>query len=116
MTRTSSLNLLKISVGPLFGEPATVRVQREHPANVPWLQLHTGVRGGFPAPAPATGAVGLGLGGGAPADSHRLDGDGAQVTLHATDEPPPPGSAHVYRVTGTQGGATFGGYTVVVIG
>jgi hypothetical protein len=107
---------LKIAVGPLFGQQATVRVNREHPANVPWLQLHTGVRGGFPAPAPATGAVGLGLGGGAPADSHQVDGDGAHVTLTATDDPPAPGSAHVYRVTGSQGGATFGGYTVIVMG
>jgi hypothetical protein len=105
-----------ISVGPLFGEPATIRVQREHPVNVPWLQLHTGVRGAFPAPAPATGMVGLGLGGGTPADSHQVEGDAAHVTLHATDDPPAPGTAHVYRVTGSQGGATFGGYTVVVMG
>ncbi len=107
---------LKISVGPLFGEAATVRVQREHPANVPWLQLHTGIRGGFPAPAPATGTVGLALAGGAPADSHQVQGDSAHVTLHTTDDPPAPGSAHVYRVTGTQGGAAFGGYTVIVTG
>ncbi len=107
---------VKISVGPLFGEPATIRVQREHPANMPWLQLHTGVRGSFPAPAPATGTVGLALGGGAPVDSHQVDGDGAHVILHATDDPPTSGTAHVYRVTGTQGGATFGGYTVVVMG
>ncbi|MDT5188837.1 MAG: hypothetical protein QOI28_1088 [Mycobacterium sp.] len=107
---------LTIAVGPLFGAPATVAVQREHPANVPWLQLHTGVRGKFPAPAAATGTVGLGLGGGAPAASHQVTGDGAQVTLHATDDPPAPGSAHVYRISANQGGATFGGYTVVVMG
>ena len=105
-----------ISVGPLFGEPATVSVQREHPANMPWLQLHTGVRGVFPAPAPATGMVGLGLDGGAPVGSHQVEGDGVHVTLHATDDPPAPGAAHVYRVTGSQGGAAFGGYTVVVLG
>ena len=104
-----------IAVGPLFGVGATVRVQREHPANVPWLQLKTG-RGVFPAPAAPTGPLGLGLDGGAPADSHQVEGDGAQVTLHAGDDPPAPGTAHVYRVTGTQGGATFGGYTVVVLG
>jgi hypothetical protein len=109
-------NPLTIGVGPLFGASATLRVQREHPANVPWLQLHTGVRGKFPDPAPATGALGLTVAGGAPADTHRVEGDGQKVTLHATDDPPPPGSAHVYRVTGAQGGATFGGYTVVVVG
>jgi hypothetical protein len=107
---------LTIAVGPLFGAPATVAVQREHPANVPWLQLHTGVRGKFPAPAPATGTVGLGVAGGAAAPSHQVDGDSARVTLHATDDPPAPGSAHVYRVTGSQGGTTFGGYTVIVMG
>lgn len=107
---------LTIAVGPLFGAPAMVKVEREHPANVPWLQLHTGVRGKFPAPAPATGTVGLGLGGGAAAPSHQVDGDSAHVTLHATDGPPAPGSAHVYRVSGSQGGATFGGYTVIVMG
>jgi len=107
---------LKITVGALFGEPATVRVQREHPANVPWLQLRTGVRGGFPAPAPATGTLGLGLGSGAPAESHQVEGDGAHVTLHSTDGPPAPGTAHVYRVTGSQGGTPFGGYTVIVMG
>jgi hypothetical protein len=105
----------RIAVGPLFGQGATVRVQREHPANVPWLQLKTG-RGVFPAPAAPTGQLGLGFDGGAPADSHQIEGDGAHVTLHANDDPPAPGSAHVYRVTGTQGGATFGGYTVVVLG
>jgi hypothetical protein len=104
-----------IAVGPLFGEAATVRVHREHPANVPWLQLKTG-RGVFPAPAAPTGDLGLGLDGGPPADSHQVEGDGVQVTLHTADDPPAPGSAHVYRVTGTQAGATFGGYTVVVMG
>lgn len=107
---------MQISVGPLFGETATIRVKREHPANVPWLQLSTGVRDKLPAPAPATGTVGLAVGGSGPADSHQVDGDAAQVTLHATDDPPSPGTAHVYRVTGTQAGATFGGYTVVVMG
>jgi hypothetical protein len=107
---------LQIAVGPLFGAPATIRVQREHPANMPWLQLRAGVRGDLPAPAPATGVVGLGFGAGPPAPSHQVDGDGAHVTLHSTDEPPTPGSAHVYRIIAAQGGATFGGYTVVVMG
>ena len=82
---------------------------------MPWLQLKTG-RGVFPAPAAATGTLGLGLDGAAPADSHQVEGDGARVTRHATNDPPPPGSAHGYRVTGSQGGTTFGGYTVVVMG
>lgn len=32
--------------------------------------------------------------------------------MHATDQ----GNVHVYRVSGRQDGATFGGYTVVVLG
>lgn len=107
---------LLINVGPLFGAAATVQVQREHPANVPWLQLHTGARGVFPDPAPATGALGLGVEGSAPAANHQVVGDGAQLSLHAEDDPPAPGSAHVYRITGSQEGVTFGGYTVVVLG
>jgi len=83
---------------------------------MPWLQLHTGVRGAFPAPAPATGMVGLALGGGTLTDSHHVEGGGTHVTLHATDDPPAAGTAHVYRVTASSGGATFGGYTVVVMG
>jgi len=106
---------LKIAVGPLFGAPAVVQVERAHPANVPWLQLRTGTRGVFPAPAAATGPLNL-VFDGAAADTHQVTGDGQHVTLDAGDDPPPPGSAHVYRVTASQGGATFGGYTVVVLG
>ena len=106
---------LSITVGPLFGEPATVAVQRTHPAAVPWLQLRTG-RGVFPAPAPATGTVGLSVGGGDTATDHQVTGDGRSVQLSTTDDPPPPGSAHVYRVTAAQAGALVGGYTVVVLG
>ncbi|NMM22512.1 MAG: hypothetical protein HHJ11_03240 [Phycicoccus sp.] len=105
-----------IGVGPLFGVPTTVAVERAHPAAVPWLQLHTGTRGVFPTPAPVTGDVGIAVGGGLMGDSHAVHDDGAQVLLTATDAPPPPGSAHVYRVTASAGGATFGGYTVVVLG
>lgn len=107
---------ITIQVGPLFGVPTTVTVERTHPAAVPWLQQRTGVRGMFPAPAPVTGQVGIGLQGGTPADRHEVHGDDAHVVLTATDDPPPPGSAHVYRVTATAGGAPFGGYTVVVLG
>ncbi len=105
-----------IQVGPLFGVPTTVRVERAHPTAVPWLQQRTGARGVFPAAAPVTGAVGIGLMGGVPTDSHAVTGDGAQVTLTSTDAPPPPGTAHVYRVTASANGAAFGGYTVVVMG
>jgi len=42
--------------------------------------------------------------------------DGAQVAVGSNDAPPAAGSAHVYRVTASQGGQTFGGYTVVVLG
>jgi hypothetical protein len=106
---------LKIAVGPLFGEAALVKVERAHPANVPWLQLRTGARGLFPAPAAATGPLDLEFNG-STGDTHQITGDGQHVTLNAGDDPPPPGSAHVYRVTASQGGATFGGYTVVVMG
>jgi len=105
-----------IGVGPLYGAPATVTVQREHPANMPWLQLHTGVRGLYPAPAAATGSVGLALADGTSASTHQVEGDSTHVTLHTDDDPPPPGSAHIYRVTASQEGMAFGGYTVVVMG
>ena len=49
-------------------------------------------------------------------DTHGVVGDGQQVAFHATDGNPGAGQAHVYRVTGTQNGSTFGGYTVVVLG
>ena len=49
-------------------------------------------------------------------DSHGVTGDGQQVGLHATDGNPGAGKAHVYRVTGTQNGGLFRGYTVVVLG
>jgi hypothetical protein len=84
---------------------ATIRVQREHPANMPWLQLHTGVRGKFPAPAPATGTVGLALGGGTPTDSHQVHDDAPRSPC-TPPTPPAPGSAHIYRVTAAQGGTS----------
>lgn len=113
-----------IQVGPLFGAPATVAVQRVAPSTVPWLQLHTGQRGVFPTMAPPTGAPSLsppaGTAGGFPAA-----GGGAQQTVHhddqqvafsTSDDAPGPGEAHVYRVSASQGGTTFGGYTIVLLG
>jgi len=35
---------------------------------------------------------------------------------HLGDAVPPPGQAHVYRITATQQGQVFGGYTVVLLG
>lgn len=112
-----------LNVGPLFGMPATVAVERVHPTTLPWLQLGGG-RGQFPGAATPTGAVllspptalGGGLATGPAATAHQVDADGQQVTLTSTDMPPPPGDAHVYRVTASQGGQTFGGYTVVLLG
>ena len=48
-----------IKVGPLFGAPATVAVERVAPSTVPWLQLRTGTRGVFPVMATPTGTPAL---------------------------------------------------------
>ena len=45
-----------------------------------------------------------------------VTGDGQQIALGSSDGPPAPGSAHVYRVTASQNGQVFGGYSVVVLG
>jgi hypothetical protein len=114
---------LTLKVGPLYGAPATVAVERAAPHQMPWLQLHTGVRGQFPAQAMPTGAAllsaprSIGTGGGGALDtSHEVTGDDQQVAFHSDDAPPKPGEAHVYRVTASQEGQVFGGYTVVLIG
>ena len=115
---------LLLEVGPLYGAPATVAVERVEPGAVPWLQLHTGQRGVFPAMAPPTGAPTLSrpttTGGGFPttgfAASHRVHGDDQHVAFNTTDDAPAPGEAHVYRVGATQDGALFGGYTIVILG
>jgi hypothetical protein len=113
-----------IKVGPLFGAPATVAVQRIAPAAVPWLQLHTGQRGVFPAMAPPTGTPSLSppttTAGGFPstggAATQHVHGDEQHVAFTTTDAAPGPGEAHTYRVTATQAGTVFGGYTVVLLG
>jgi hypothetical protein len=112
-----------LHVGPLFGEPAAVRVERAEPTSMPWLQLRKG-RGQFPAGAIPTGAVllsppgaiGGGQATGEASEEHQVRADGQQMTLTTTDEPPGAGEAHVYRVTANQRGQTFGGYTVVLLG
>ena len=123
-----------IEVGPLFGQAATIRVQRTDPAAMPWLHLVTMDRGVLPANAGGAGAVGLTapvLAGaavpdlGAVADPQAAGliagqqpatGDNQQVGFHTTDAPPAVGAANVYRVHAEQGGQLVGGYTVVVVG
>jgi hypothetical protein len=115
---------LTLKVGPLYGEPAQVGVERVAPHAMPWLQLRTGVRGQFPAQAAPTGQVVLGaprpVGGGpnfgGQGPQQQVTGDDQQVTFATGDAPPAPGQAHVYRVTASQQGQVFGGYTVVLLG
>ncbi|MCW2804383.1 MAG: hypothetical protein JWN06_2600 [Propionibacteriaceae bacterium] len=121
---TTPVPPISFAVGPLYGEAAAVSVERAAPHSMPWLQLRTGVRGQFPNQAMPTGDVQLsaptGLGGGPStgnaATSHSVVGDDQQVTFSTGDTIPPPGQAHVYRVTATQQGQVFGGYTVVLLG
>jgi hypothetical protein len=113
-----------IKVGPLFGAPATVAVQRVAPNTIPWLQLHTGRRGLFPAMAAPTGVPTLSppteTAGGFPTDggaaSQHVHGDDQHVAFTTTDAAPGPGEAHTYRVTASQAGTVFGGYTIVLLG
>jgi hypothetical protein len=115
---------LTLKVGPLFGEPAAVTVERAAPASMPWLQLRTGVRGQFPAQAAPSGdlslsaprPVGGGPGFGGGATTQQVAHDDQQVTFTAGDLPPGPGQAHIYRVTAHQQGQVFGGYTIVLLG
>jgi hypothetical protein len=115
---------LLLRVGPLYGSPAEVAVQRIAPPTMPWLQLSTGIRGVFPIQAVPTGAPQLSRpmssGGGIPtggaAAAHQVTGDDQLVAFSTTDDPPAPGQAHVYRVTASQGGQLVGGYTVVHLG
>lgn len=115
---------LTLKVGPLYGEPAQVTVTRAAPHEMPWLQLRTGTRGVFPAQATPTGVVSLsaptsiggGPGGAAVATTQEITGDDEQIQLTSSDRHPVPGEAHVYRVTASQQGQVFGGYTVVLLG
>ena len=72
------------------------------PTGVPTLSPPATAGGGFP-----------GTGGAA---QQQVTGDDQQVALSTTDDPPGPGEAHVYRVSASQAGAVFGGYTVVILG
>jgi hypothetical protein len=125
---------LPIAVGPMFGGAGQVAVARHATDAMQWLHLVTMDRNVLPGTGAATGDVGLtpptpvgtplpnlgavpnARGAGLMGDSHGVTGDNQQVGFHATDGDPGAGNAHVYRVTGSQNGATFGGYTVVVVG
>jgi hypothetical protein len=125
---------LGIEVGPLFGGVAQVGVARMETNTMPWLHLVTmsrtatfgtgaptgdvGLTPPVPAgsPLPNLGAVPDPRGAGLVGDAHGVTADGQQVGFHATDGNPGNGQAHLYRVTGTQDGSVFGGYTVVVLG
>jgi hypothetical protein len=123
-----------LDVGPLFGGTAQLAVARADNTTMPWLHLVTNSRTTIPGTAAATGDVGitppvpagagiLNLGAvpdpraaGLMGDTQGVTADGQQIAVHATDANPGAGNAHVYRVSGNQHGATFGGYTVVVLG
>jgi hypothetical protein len=115
---------LLLKVGPLYGGTAQVSVDRVAPHTMPWLQLHTMQRGVFPDMAPPSGAPLLSppttFGGGPPVagagPQQEVTQDDQQVALSSTDAMPAPGQAHVYRVSASQDGAVFGGYTVVIVG
>jgi hypothetical protein len=117
-------NPLFLKVGPLYGAPASVTVERVTPHTMPWLQLRTGVRGKFPAHAMPTGAAMLSRpvanGGGYPvngsAAQQHVTGDDQQIAFTTSDALPQAGQAHVYRVSASQDDTVFGGYTVVVLG
>ncbi|MDQ1541151.1 MAG: hypothetical protein QOH29_1877 [Actinomycetota bacterium] len=114
---------LMLKVGPLFGAPADVTVERVVPSAVPWLQLRTG-RGQFPVQATPTGTIALSrpgaTGGGLPTGGagavQRVTGDDQHLAFTTTDAHPPAGEAHVYRVSASQQGQLFGGYTIVILG
>lgn len=125
---------LGINVGPLFGQPAQVAVARADTVTMPWLHLVTNSRLVIPKTGVPNGDVGITApipsGAGLPdlgavpkpravgliGDSHGVNGDGMQVGFVTTDGNPGNGNAHVYRVSGSQNGQTFGGYTVVIVG
>ena len=68
------------------------------------------------SPLPNLGSVPNPRGAGLIGNGVGVNGDNQQVGFVATDGNPGAGNAHVYRVSGSQNGSTFGGYTVVVVG
>ncbi|KAL5319146.1 hypothetical protein ACEPPN_012195 [Leptodophora sp. 'Broadleaf-Isolate-01'] len=130
----AALPTISVGVGPLFNDPATVNAARADTNTMPWLHLHTMSRTELPGTGAVTGDVGItqatDKGTGIPdmekvndprgvrliENTANVNGDRKQVSFVATDGDPGAGNAHVYRVTGQQGGDVFGGYTVVVLG
>ena len=115
---------LILKIGPLFQAPAQITVERVAAHNMPWLQLHTGERGRFPLTAVPTGAAllsspfaaGSGISMTGLGARHCVSGEDQAVAFTTSDAAPAKGEAHVYRISATQGGVLFGGYTVVVVG
>jgi hypothetical protein len=125
---------LGIKVGPLYDQAAQVGVARAQTATMPWLHLVTNDRAkllgtgvptgdvGITAPLPAgvplpnLGGIPNPRGTGLIGDGHGVAADGQQVGFITTDGNPGAGNAHVYRVSASQNGTAFGGYTVVVLG
>lgn len=123
-----------VNVGPLYNQPAYIAVARADTQTMPWLHLTTNSRTKIPATGTPTGDVGITpavpAGNGLPnlgaipnpravgliGNTTTATGDTSQVGFVTTDGNPGMGNANVYRVTGTQNGQTFGGYTVVVVG
>jgi hypothetical protein len=124
LRRTAMAGPVILRIGPLFGQPALVRAERVAPHQVAWLQLRTGQRGRFPVAAPPTGALLLSRAAAAGdgfvfddgADHHCVSGEDLLIAFTTGDDAPGPGEAHVYRITASQGGVLFGGYTVCVMG
>lgn len=123
-----------INVGPLFNQPAQLIVARADSTTMPWLHLVTmdrnnglgnaaptgdvGITPPLPTgmPLPNLGAVPNPRGVGLIGNGGGVSGNGQQVGFITTDGNPGAGNAHVYRVSGSQNGQTFGGYTVVIVG
>jgi hypothetical protein len=109
-----TVGALQLNVGQLFGQPVDIAVARHAPTTMPWLQLESMQRGQFPGQAVGTGSLTLAAAGQIGAGTTvQLRGDDAQVVFATGDSAPPPGQAHVYRVSASQQGQLIGGYTVV---
>lgn len=125
---------LGLKIGPLFGQPGQIAVVRAGTGTMPWLHLVTNSRTTIPGTVAPTGDVGISppipagvplpnlgavpdpRGTGLIDDSHGVNGDNMQIGFVTTDGNPGNGNAHVYRVSGSQNGQIFGGYTVVILG
>ena len=93
-----------------------VRNSPPHPVDDRWAPSMSPNQTQCQHHATASATIGGGPSAGIGATSHQVTGDDQQVVLTTGDEQPGPGQAHVYRVTATQQGQVFGGYTVVLLG